>query len=116
MTKYVFKITELTGWKYVKLPLKNSALLNNENVDKYCSSLSILTNLHPCQNSQPNRVSSFRQDFDELNIGGLYFTNRFECSHVHKFWTLNTMSINVFEIRFRQEQKKWKQKISHWIY
>ena len=58
MTKYVFKTTELTGSKNVKLTLKNSALLNNENVDKYCSFLWILTNLHPSQNSQPNRVSS----------------------------------------------------------
>ena len=67
MTIYFYKTVELNDSNYVKIPLRSNAILNVENNDKYCFLWSILAYLHPCNNSHPNRVSNYRQNFNELN-------------------------------------------------
>ena len=111
MTIYFYKTGELNGPDYVKIPLRSNAILNIENNDKYCFIWSIFASLHPCNNNHPNRVSNYKQYFNELNIDGFDFTNGFKCSDVHKFNELNNLSINIFELNFYQDQNKWKHKL-----
>ena len=111
MTIYFYKTSEMNGSNYIKIPFRSNAILNVENIDKYCFLWSILASLHPCNNSHPNRVSNYRQYFNELNIRDFDFTNGFKCSDVHKFNELNNLSVNLFEINFYQDQNKWKYKI-----
>ena len=108
MTIYFYKTDELNGSNYVKIPLRSNTVLNIENNDKYCFLWSILAILHPCSINHPNRVSSYKQYFNELNINGLVFSYGFKCSDVHKFIELNNLSINIFELNFYQDQKNWK--------
>ena len=89
----------------------SNAILSIENNDKYCFIWSILASLRLCNFNQPNRVSNFKQYFDELNIQGFDFSKRFKYSDVHKFKELKNLSINIFELNFYQDQKKWKQKL-----
>ena len=110
-TIYFYKSTEMNGSNYIKMPLRSNAILNVENNDKYCFLWSILAWLHPCNNNHPNRVSNYRQYFDELNIQGFDFTNGFKCSDVHKFNELNNLSVNIFELVFYQDQNQWKHKL-----
>ena len=100
MTIYFYKTVELNGLSYVKIPLRANAILNVENKDKNCFLRSILASLHPCNNKHPNRVSNYKQDFNELNIEGFDFTSGFRCSDVEKFNELNNLSINMFEENF----------------
>ena len=111
MTIYFYKTTKMNGSNYVKIPLRLNAILNVENNDKYCFLWSILAYLHPCNNNHPNRVSSYRQYFNELNIQDFDFTNRFKCSDFHKFNELNNLSVNLFELNFFRDQNKWKHKL-----
>ena len=101
----------MNGSIYVKTPLRTNAILNIENVDKYCFIWSILANLHPCNNNHPNRISKYRQYFNELNINGFDFSEGFKCSDVHKFNELNNLSINIFELKLCQDQNKWNHKL-----
>ena len=82
-----------------------------ENNGKYCFIWSILASLHPCNKNHPNRISNYRQNFNELNINGIDFTNGFKYSDVHKFNEINNLSINIFELNFYQDQNQWKQKL-----
>ena len=100
-----YKTGELNGSSYVKIPLRSNALINIKNDEKYCFMWSILASLHPCENDHPNRVSNYKQSFNELNIECFDFTNGFKCSDVHKF---NILSINIFELNFYQDKNKWK--------
>ena len=59
MTVYFYKTGKLNGSKYVKSPLRSSAISNVENNDKYCFLWSILASLHPCNNNHPYRFSIF---------------------------------------------------------
>ena len=111
MTTYFYKTGKMKGSSYVKTPLRSSAILNTANDDKYCFIWSRLAKLHPCNINHPNRVSNYRQFFNELNIQGFDFTNGFTCSDVHRFNELNILSINIFELNFYQDQNKWKHKI-----
>ena len=111
MTVYFYKTVEMNGSNYVKIPLRSNAILNIENKDKYCFIWSILASLHPCKNNHPNRVSNYRQYFNELNINGFNFTNGFKCSDVHRFNELNNLPVNIFELNFYQNQNKWKHKL-----
>ena len=111
MTIYFYETTELNGSNYVKIPLRSNAMLNVENNDKYCFLWSILAYLHPCNNNHPNRVSNYRQYFDELNIQDFNFSKGFRCSDVHKFNELNNLSVNIFELNFYQDQNQWKHKL-----
>ena len=103
-----YKTSELNGSSYVKIPLGSNAISNIENDDNYCFIWSKLASLHPCSNDNPNRVSNYRQHFDEINIEGFDFSNGFMCSDVHKFERLNNLSINIFEFKFYQDKNKWK--------
>ena len=111
MTVYFYKTNELNGSNYVKIPLRSNAILIIENNDKYCFLWSILAYLHPCNNTHPNRVSNYRQNFKELNINGFDFAKGFKCSDVHKFNELNNLSGNIFELKFYQDQNKWNNKL-----
>ena len=109
MTIYFYKIVELNGSSYVKIPLRSAAILNIENDDKYCFLWSILAHLHPCENSHSNRVSNYREYFGELKTDGLEFP--FKTSDVSKFEKMNNLAINIFELQFYQEGIKWKHKL-----
>ena len=111
MTTYFYKTTEMNSSNYIKIPLRSNAILNVENNDKYCFLWSILAYLHPCNNNHPNRVSNYKQYFNELNIQGFDFTNGFKCTDVHKFNELNNLSVNIFELNFYQDQNQWKHKL-----
>ena len=102
------KIGELNGSSYVKRRLRSSVLTNIKKSNKFCFNWSKLGKLHLCENDHPNRVSNYRQYFNELNNGGFDFTNGFKCSDVHKFEKLNKLSINIFELNFYQDKNKWK--------
>ena len=111
MTIYFYKTTEMNGSNYVKIPLRSNAILNVENNDKYCFLWSILAYLHPCNNNHPNRVSNYKQYFNELNIQGFDFSKGFRCSDVHKFNELNNLSVNICELNFYQDRNQWKHKL-----
>ena len=111
MTIYFYKTNEMNGSNYIKIPLKSCSILHIENNDKYCFLWSILASLYPCTNNHPNRVSNYRQYFNELNIQDFDFTDGFKCSDVHKFNELNNLSVNIFELVFYQEQNQWKHKL-----
>ena len=101
----------MNGSNYVKIPLRSNAILNNENNDKYCFLWSILASLHPCNNTHPNRVSIFKQYFNEFNNNGFDFANGFKCSNVHKLNELNRLSVNFFELILYEDQNKWRHKL-----
>ena len=111
MTVYFYETDELNGSNYVTILLRSSAILIIENNDKFCFIWSKLASLHPCNNNHPNRVSNYRQYFNDLNIQDFDFTNGFKCSDVHKYNELNNLSINVFELNFYQDQNQWKHKL-----
>ena len=107
----MYKTNELNGLSCIKNPSRSSALLNTENIYKYCSSWFILAQLHPCEKSHPTRVKNERHYFIELNIQGFDFTYGFKCSDIHKFDKLNNLSnlsINMFELKFHEDRNKWK--------
>ena len=106
MTVYSYKTGELNGSNYVKIPLRSNSILNIENNDKYCFLWSILAYLNPCNNNHPNRVSNYKQYFNELNIYGFDFTNGFKCSDVHKFNEIYNLSVNIFELIFLSKPKQ----------
>ena len=103
-----YKTTELNGTSYVKIPLRSNAILNIQNIDKYCFIWAILASLHPCENTHPSRVNNYLQYFNELNFQSFDFTNGFKCSDVHRFNELNNLSVNIYELNFYQDSDKWK--------
>ena len=94
---------------YVKNPLRSSAIGND---DKFCFLWSRMAKLHPCNNKHPNRVSNYRQYYNEINFEGFGLTNGFKCSDVHKVEKITNLCINMFEVNFYQHQEKWKQKLT----
>ena len=111
MTYYFYKTNEMNGSNYIKIPLRSNAILNIENNVKYCFLWSILASLYPCNNNHPNRVSNYKQYFNELNIQGFDFSRGFKCIDVHKFNETNNLSVNVFELVFYPDQNQWKHKL-----
>ena len=103
---YFYKTGEMNRLRNLKIPLRNSAILNNENNDEYCLLWSILAYLHPCNNIHLNRISNYKHYFTELNVVGFDFTNGFKCSDVHKFEKLNNLSTIIFELNFYQDQSE----------
>ena len=101
----------MNGSNYVTIPLRSNTILNFENNDKNCFLWSRLASVHPCNINHPNRVSIYKEYFNELNIQGFDFTNGFKCSDVHKFNDLNKLSVIIFELTFYQDQNKWKHKL-----
>ena len=111
MTVYFYKTGDLNESNYYKIPLRSNAILNIENNDKFCFIWSMLASLHPCNNNHLNRVSTYKKYFNEVNINGFDFSKGFRCSDVHEFIELNNSSINIFELKFYQDQSKWRHKI-----
>ena len=111
MTVCFYKTGGMNGRSHVKIPLRSNAILNVKNNDKYCFLWSILAYSHPCNNIHPNRVSNYKQYFIEFFIQGFDFTMRFKCSDVHRFFEINNLSINMFELNFYQDQSKWSHKL-----
>ena len=111
MTIYFYKTSEINGSNYIKILLRSNAILNIENNDKYCFLWSILASLYPCNNSHPNRVSKYKQYFNELYIQGFDFSYGFKCRDVHKFNELNNLSVKIFVLNFYQDQNQWKHKL-----
>ena len=103
-----YKTGELNSSSYVKIPLRSNALINIKNNENFCSIWSILASLHPCKADHPNRVSNYKQYFDELNIEGFDYTNGFRCSDDHKFENLNKISINIYESDSYQDGEELK--------
>ena len=85
MKIFSYKTTEMNGSNYVKNPLGRSAVLNFEKDDKFCILWLILDTLQPCKKSYPDRVSKYRQYFDEFNNHGFVFLNGSKCNDVHDF-------------------------------
>ena len=110
-TVYFHETGETIRFSYVKFPLRSSDILNILNIDKYCFWWSILAYLHAYNKNNLNRVSNYRQSFDELNIECLDFTYGFNCNDVYRFEKLNILSINIFELNFYQDQNKWGHKL-----
>ena len=108
MTLYFHKTGELNGSKYVKIPLRLNAILNIENNDNYCSLWSILANLHHCNTNHNNRITDYKQHFGELNIERFDFTKGIKCSYIHLLKGIITLSTNIIELMFYQDQNKWK--------
>ena len=73
---------------------------NNENDDKYCSIASILASLHPCENTHTDRISIYRQKFNEINLERFDFIDAFKCSNVKNFEKIYSLSIKNFELSF----------------
>ena len=111
MTILFYKTGETNGSSYVKIPLRSSAILNIENDDNYCFLWSILAKLLPSNNNHLFRVSNYKLYFNGINIEGFDFTNGFKCSDVHKLEKLNNLLINIFELNFCPDQKKWRHKL-----
>ena len=111
MTIYLYKTGERNSSSYVKIHLRTSAILKLENNDKCCFLWSILAELHPCNNSLPNRISNYRKNFVEIILEGFDFSNGFKCSNSHKFKELNNLSTNEFESNFYQDQNERKYKL-----
>ena len=82
----------MNGSNYIKTPLRSNAILNIENNAKYSPIWSILARLHPCNNNHPNRVSNYKQYFNELKINGFNFSKGFRYSDFHKFIELKYLS------------------------
>ena len=101
----------MNGSNFIKIPLRSNAILETENNDKFWFIWSILARLHPCNNYHPNRVSIYKQYFNELNMNGFDFTNGFKCSDVHKLNEINNLSNNIFVFIFNQDQNEWKHKL-----
>ena len=110
MTIYFKKTGELNGSNYVKIPLQTNAILNIENIDKYCFILFMLASLHPC-NNHPNRILNFKKYFNEVDIQGFDFTEGFKCSDVHRFNEINKLSFFIFKLVFYQDQNKGRHKL-----
>ena len=111
LTVYFDKTGELYGAIYVKITMRSNAILNVENNDKFCFLWSILAYIHPCNNNHPNRVSTYIQCFNELNIQRFDFHNGFKSSDDHKFNELNSLFIDMYELNFYQDQNKWRHNI-----
>ena len=111
MTIYFHQTGIMNGSIFIKLPLRSNAVLNFENIDNYCFNWSILASLYPCNLNHPNKVSNYKQYFDEMNFQVFDFINGFKCIDVHKFNEINNLSINIFELNFHQDHNKWKHKL-----
>ena len=70
MTIWFYKTTQFKRSSYIKIPLRPSAILNFEKVDKCCSLWSKLAILHPCNNNHPIRVWNCRQNLMNKTFKG----------------------------------------------
>ena len=90
--------------------MRSLTSLNFENIDNNCFCWSILANIYPCENSPPNIISNYTQNFYELNFQCFNFSNGFKCNDVYKFEKIKTFSSKIYDLGFC-EDKKWKQEL-----
>ena len=67
MTIYIYKIGEMNGSSYVKIPLRSSVEINFQNDDRYCFLWSIIAHIHPMAESKighATRVSNYSFAFE----------------------------------------------------
>ena len=102
------KTGELNGSSHGKILLGPNAILNIQNIDKYCFIWSFLASLHPCEDDHSNRDSNYEQYFKESNIDGSDFRNGLKCGDMHRFENLKNLSMNIYEIKVYQDGDKWK--------
>ena len=107
MTICFFETTETNGSMFKKFPLRRSGIMNFENNEKYWFRWSKLATVQPYQIIHRLRKSNYRQYFDEFNIQDFNFSDGCKCDDVDNFRKLNTLSINLFELNFFQDQNKW---------
>ena len=88
---------------YTQVPIKSSAISNFGTDDTYCFVWSNLAHLHPCENTNPNRVSNNRPYFNELNNDVFDSTDGFECNYVTRFETVIIVAAKNFELPFYKE-------------
>ena len=63
MTLYFYQTGIMNASKYIKNPLRSSAIMNIGSNDKNCFIWSILASRQPCNNNHPNRVLNYKQFF-----------------------------------------------------
>ena len=83
--------------------LRSSAIFKFEIDHKYCFLWSNLASLHPFNNSNPDKVTNYRQTFNDLNIEGFDYTNEFKCTDAYTIAKINIVSINILELGFYQD-------------
>ena len=96
MTIKFYNTTELNSSNDGKIPIRSPAILNIENDDKYCFLWSILAHLHPCEKINHNRVTNYKQNFNELNNDGFDFSKKLICTDTHIIEKLSNLSENSF--------------------
>ena len=102
----------MNGSSFVRFALRSSAILNTQKYDNYCFIWSILAHIHPCIFFHPNRVSIYRENFNELNIQGFDFSNGIKSSDVLKFvLKLKKLTKMIFEISFHQDKQNGSTKL-----
>ena len=97
------KNCQLNGSSFVKILLRSSPLVNKKTDDKYCFIWTVLAQLHRCENDHLNRVSNYRHYFKNLSIECFDCTMSFKCSDVLRFEKPNSLSENIFELKFYQD-------------
>ena len=73
---------------------------------KNCFLWSLSARNYPCKNDHPNRVSYYRQFFNELSLEGFDYSNRFRCTDVHIFEKINSLSIKITNLIFLIRSKQ----------
>ena len=68
--------------------------------DKHCLLWSIIAHLHPCENTNPKRVSNYTQGFVRLVIESFDFSNGRKRCEMYRFEKLKGLSTNFYEINF----------------
>ena len=101
----------MNGSNYIKFPLRSSAIFNFEKDDNFCFLWLILAKLHACKNIHPNRVSNYTQHSNEIKIQDFDCAYGFSVSDVRRLGNLKKLSINIIELNFYQDQKKFETKI-----
>ena len=76
----IHKTEKLNGSIFVKLPLSSSSLIKIKKDKKYRFIWSFSHSIHPCKKGHPDRVSIYRQCFNEINLESFDFSNDFKCS------------------------------------
>ena len=102
------KAGESNGSNFVNVPVRSSLIMDIKIDNNFCFLWSKISNLHPCEKIHPNRLTNYKQNFNELNNESFDFTNGFNCSDLHIFEKINRLSINIFELKVCQDQTQWK--------
>jgi len=98
----IFKYEPLAGSSFIPLPVeleRKRAIVNVENEDEKCFMWSVLAGKYPSK-SNKNRVSSYKQHENKLNMEGIEFPVKIH--QISKFENQNNISINLFGYEKKQ--------------